>query len=329
VVTNIEALFPAEVVEGWVPRIAVFGVRPAIIWTTIVDNVTGDATFVPFTSYTADSAMQNTPNNLRALEEYRFALPVVASTRGLAESRWTTDLFGFVQGGWDSTPLVVAAFHPSEPERCADSASGEINERLQGVLAMPLLRWLQTIGRPPPPWTEMDPYYGTIYPDVVHSFAECAGASNVKGGLEILTGSWYSGFSRTYTTRPDGGTYGGMLPLYPRWGWPVQHFAGLQVDHGFRINVGFFNGDHDHAVEHRVTLFSEDGEEVAERTFTLEPLASLQRELTRFFGLGDLAEGAYGLTVMPLDDPDAGVQGRSWAYVSVIDNRTNDPTNLW
>jgi hypothetical protein len=329
VVTNIEALFPAEVVEGWVPRIAVFGVKPAIIWTTMVDNLTGDATFVPFTSYTADSAMQNSPDNLHALEEYRFALPVVASTQGIAESRWTTDLLGFVQGGWVSTPLVVAAFHPSEPGRCADPASGEINERLQGVLAMPLLRWLQTIGRPPPPWSEMDPYYGTIYPDVVHSFAECADAGNVKGGLEILTGSWFSGFSRTYTTRPDGGTYGGMLPLYPRCGWPVQHFAGLQVDDGFRINVGFFNGDHDHAVDHRVTLYSEDGQVVAERTFTLEPLASLQRELTRFFGLDDLAEGAYGFTVMPLDDPDTGVQGRSWAYVSVIDNRTNDPTNLW
>ncbi len=329
VVTNIEALFPAEVVEGWVPRIAVFGVKPAIIWTTMVDDLTGDATFVPFTSYTADSAAQNSPNNLHALEEYRFAVPVVASTQGLADSRWSTDLFGFVQGGWVATPLVVAAFHPSEPGRCADPAFGEINERLQGVLAMPLLRWLQTIGRPPPPWSEMDPYYGTIYPDVVHSFAECADVGNVKGGLEILTGSWFSGFSRTYTTRPDGGTYGGMLPLYPRWGWPVQHFAGLQVDDGFRINVGFFNGDHDHAVEHRVTLFSEGGHKVAERTFTLEPLASLQQELMRLFGLDDLPEGAYGLTVMPLDDPDTGVQGRSWAYVSVIDNRTNDPTNLW
>jgi hypothetical protein len=329
VVTNIEALFPAEVVEGWVPRIAVFGVKPAIIWTTMVDNLTGDATFVPFTSYTADSAEQNSTDNLRALEEYRFAIPVAAANHGANGSRWTTDLFGFVQGLGVSTPLVVAAFHPSEPERCADPALGEVNAILQGVLAMPLLRWLQTIGRPPPPWSEMDPYYGTIFPDVVHSFAECADAGNVKGGLEILTGSWFSGFSRTYTTRPDGGTYGGMLPLYPRWGWPVQHFAGLQVDDGFRVNVGFFNGDHDHAVEHRVTLYSADGQVVAERTFTLEPLASLQQELERLFDVEDLPAGAYGLTVLPLDDPLTGAPGRSWAYVSVVDNRTNDPTNLW
>ena len=35
------------------------------------------------------------------------------------------------------------------------------------------------------------------------------------------------------------------------------------------------------------------------------------------------------LTVMPLDDADAGIEGRSWAYVSVIDELTNDPINLW
>jgi hypothetical protein len=332
VVTDIEALFPAEVVEGWVPRIAVFGLKPAIVWTTMVDNVTGDATFVPFTSYTADSAIQNSPDNLRALEEYRLALPVVASTGGLGGSRWTTDLYGYVWGRGSHWPRIVAAFHPSRPGRCAEPASGEVNEILQGVLAMPVDRWLQTIewppDVPPPPWGFVDGL-GTIYPDVVHSFAECAGAGNVTGGLEILTGSWFSGFSRTYTTRPDGGTYGGMLPLYPRWGWPVQHFAGLQVDDGFRVNVGFFNGDHDRAVEHRLTLYSADGQTVAERSFTLEPLASLQQELTRLFGLADLPEGAYGLTVLPLDDPLTGAPGRSWAYVSVVDNRTNDPTNLW
>ena len=30
-----------------------------------------------------------------------------------------------------------------------------------------------------------------------------------------------------------------------------------------------------------------------------------------------------------LDDPDAGVEGRCWAYVSLVDNATNDPVNLW
>jgi hypothetical protein len=42
-----------------------------------------------------------------------------------------------------------------------------------------------------------------------------------------------------------------------------------------------------------------------------------------------LEAGLYGLPVIPLDDPAAGVEGRSWAYVSLVDNATNDPVNLW
>lgn len=318
--------------EGWVPRIAVFGVRPAVVWYSMVDNLTGDATFVPFTSFAANQASQNTPDNLQALTEYRFAIPVVAASSGRAGSVWKTDLYGFVDGdGTHSDPAVVSAFHPSQPGRCVNPSGGEINGRLRGVLGMPVDRWLQTIEWPshvPPPYGYADAF-GTIYPDIVHSFSECADATDVTGGFEILAGSWFSGFSRTYTTRTDGGTYGGVLPLYPRWGWPVQHFAGLKVDNGFRINVGLFNGNHDHAIEHRITLYAEDGQMVAQRTLTLDPLASLQKELLRLFRLEELPEGSYGLTVLPLDDPDTGVQGRSWAYVSIVDNLTNDPTNLW
>ena len=56
-----------------------------------------------------------------------------------------------------------------------------------------------------------------------------------------------------------------------------------------------------------------------------------QRRLEHVFGLevGDLAEGTYGLTVLPLDDDANGVQGRSWAYVSLVDGATGDPTNWW
>jgi hypothetical protein len=32
---------------------------------------------------------------------------------------------------------------------------------------------------------------------------------------------------------------------------------------------------------------------------------------------------------VPLDEPASGVQGRSWAFVSLIDNVTNDPANWW
>ena len=329
-VINIEGAFPAEVVEGWVPRIAVFGVKPVIIWHTMVDNLTGDATFVPFTSLSADTAEMNPGSSLRSLEDYRLAIPVAASNPGVDEARWKTDLYGYVDGNY-SLPRIVAAFHPGQSGRCAEAPSGEISQFLKGVLAMPVDRWLETIEQHPqiPPTYGKLGAWGTVYPDVVRSFPECADAHNVKGGLEILAGSWFSGFSRTYTTRSDGGTYGGMLPLYPHGGWPVQHFAGLEGSPDSRINVGFFNGNREHAITHRVSLYNVDGHLVVQRLLTLDPLASQQRELKTFFNLDALPDGTYGLTVMPLDDPVAGVQGRSWAYVSVIDNRTNDPTNIW
>ncbi len=56
-----------------------------------------------------------------------------------------------------------------------------------------------------------------------------------------------------------------------------------------------------------------------------------QRSLDHIFGLedGTLPHGTYGLTVLPLDDDAAGVQGHCWAYVSQVDNVTGDPTNWW
>jgi hypothetical protein len=45
--------------------------------------------------------------------------------------------------------------------------------------------------------------------------------------------------------------------------------------------------------------------------------------------VGAIPAGTYGMTVLPLDDPENGVKGRSWAWVSLVDNVTGDPTNWW
>ncbi|NLH10107.1 MAG: hypothetical protein GX464_02030, partial [Holophagae bacterium] len=68
-----------------------------------------------------------------------------------------------------------------------------------------------------------------------------------------------------------------------------------------------------------------------EREVTLPPHASVQERLETMLGrpLDSFAVGTYGLTVLPLDDTPHGVQGRSWAYVSMVDNVTGDPTNWW
>jgi hypothetical protein len=111
----------------------------------------------------------------------------------------------------------------------------------------------------------------------------------------------------------------------------VQHFAGVEVGERFRVNVGLSSGDREHAITHRITLYAADGHQVAERTLTLQPLASYHRRLEHLLGLqvGSIPAGTYGMTVLPLNDPADGVKGRSWAWVSLVDNVTGDPTNWW
>jgi hypothetical protein len=170
-----------------------------------------------------------------------------------------------------------------------------------------------------------------VIADVVRHFAPCADEESSKGALEISSGSWFAGYSRTYTTRPDGGTYGSMLPLYPPGGWPAQHFAGLEVAAEQRINVGLYNGLGGTAVTHRLLLYSADGALRAERELVVEAGALVQQPLEELLGLaqGELEPGLYGLSVIPLKDHAAGVEGRCWAFVSLVNNATNDPVNLW
>ncbi|MEP0775877.1 MAG: hypothetical protein HRF46_16160, partial [Acidobacteriota bacterium] len=119
--------------------------------------------------------------------------------------------------------------------------------------------------------------------------------------------------------------------FYPPYGWPVQHFAGLEISPRFRINLGLYNGNTERSIVHRLTLYAADGSKVAEKELTLQPRANLVERLEDLVGIprDSLPAGSYGLTVLPLDDRPNGVQGRSWAFVSVVDNVTGDPTNWW
>ncbi|MCG6964498.1 MAG: hypothetical protein LJE95_14670 [Acidobacteria bacterium] len=308
-ITDIESLFPAAIADGYPP---VFGVSgdPASLWLSMVDNITGDATFVPFTLLS------------RAGDAFtRYAVPAVAHLPGRNGTSWTTDLYGaFWDNASDIQPVARMWLHTSDPTRNCGGSSAELTkDDLWGIPP--------TNADSPPP----DIGIGSVYPDVVHSFEACASDNDVRGALEIEEGSWMSGYSRTYTTRTDGGTYGGMLPLYPPHGWPVQHFTGLVVSPAFRINVGLYNGDADHAITHRLTLYDAYGVKVAETELTLQPWQNLVEPLETVLGLpkGSLADGTYGLTILPLDDEANGVEGRSWAFVSLVDNVTGDSTNWW
>lgn len=318
----LESLFPAEVRDNWPPRIAVWGRRPAALWVSIVDNVTGDATFVPFTTFMLRNGS----------DDDRMVLPVAARLPGEAGTRWQTDLLGLREAAY-LEPQPLMAYRPTEPATACGgeaAATGSIEARVLGEVGMPLDRWLATLegifgGPVPADWAER--HVDTVFRDVVGRIPGCADDHATKGALEVAAANWTAAWSRTSTTRADGGTYGGMLPLYPPGGWPVQHFAGVEVGPGQRVNLGLYNGVGERAVDHRLELHAADGRLAAERTVRLEPHEHAQRRLEQW--LGAVPDGLYGLTVTPLDDPDGGAPGRSWAYVSLVDERTGDPVNLW
>ncbi|MGA7616372.1 MAG: hypothetical protein WBX15_14450, partial [Thermoanaerobaculia bacterium] len=114
------------------------------------------------------------------------------------------------------------------------------------------------------------------------------------------------------------------LPFYPIKGYPVQHFAGIVIGENARVNLGLYNGL-SYAVPEQLTLYDAEGTQVASVTVTVQPHETLQSPIQSF--VGDLPDGVYGLTVLP-QKTEAG-PGGSWAYVSIVDDKTGDPTNFW
>ena len=293
---NIESLFSPHILAERPPRILISTDRPAPIWLSMVDNQTGDATFVPFSLH-----------GIRTDANTRAAIPAVANAPGANGTFWRTDLYGFfpiVEKG-ESNQTPRSWFYPANGVSCS---AAQI--RLSGEVGAPVL------------W---DQYWHNVFPDIASQFPDCADGMSVRGALELRLGSWMSGFARTFTRRSDGGTFGEMLPFYPPRGWPVQHFSGIGVNTRFRVNVGLYNGL-ERAVLNRLQLYDAKGVLVGEKKVLLTPKESLQEPLAFFFGT-ELSAGFYGLSVIPEDVKDS--PGRSWAYVSTIDNVTGDPTNWW
>lgn len=290
---TIEALFPQDVLEHYPPFVYVAGDRPAALWLSMVDNKTGDASFIPFTYY-----------GIEAAPDARLAFPAIAHTRGANGTFWRTDGYGVfwvnATGGQPQAPEVN--FYSTTPQ----CASESMTRRLTPTAAMPGGDgWLQ--------------FWKSAFVDIARQV--CPSSEDAAGALEVRTGSWMTMVSRTYTTREDGGTYGDILPLYPPRGWPERHFAGVEMSEAFRVNIGLYNGS-DLPSKIIARLFDANGALVAEKTIALEPRASLQSSIRQFFG-GQLKNGLYGLSFVSLEGAGC------WPYVSTVDNITGDPTNWW
>ena len=277
-IVNIESLFPANAAFP----LFVEAERAAPVWMSVVDNISQDATFVPFELFPLVSDAST-----------EMAIPAVAATPGANGTSWRTDLFGILP---TVTPgaTTLATTHLDAANGCTADAQLVADVR-------------------------------SIFSDVARQFGACVTNGGITGALRVSGSTWMAGYSRTYTTRADGGTFGDMLPFYPPRGWPVQHFSGIEAGSRFRINVGLYNGQTT-ATINRLFLYDSSGALVAQRDVTLAPHASLQGPIGALLNV-NVPAGLYGLSVVPLDSPSG--PGRSWAYVSLVDNISGDPTNLW
>jgi hypothetical protein len=271
---NIESLFTLSQSSP----IFVTADRPAPIWMSVIDNISEDATFVPFELFPLASDAST-----------EMAIPAVATTAGIGGTSWRTDLFGILPTTTPSA-TTLATTHLDASGGCTADAQ------------------LVADGR-------------NIFSDVARQFAACSLSGSVIGALRVSGSTWMAGYSRTYTTRADGGTFGDMLPFYPPRGWPVQHFSGIDASGRFRINVGLYNGQNT-PTTNRLLLYDASGALLAQQDITLAPHASMQSPIASLLH-SNIPPGLYGLTVIPQGE------GRSWAYVSLVDNISGDPTNLW
>ena len=161
---------------------------------------------------------------------------------------------------------------------------------------------------------------------LVELFGVAAGTSR-SGSLEIVTGSpavaWAS---RTYADPGAGGTYGQSLPALA----PSDLLAAGEIgivpmarsDAGYYTNLGFVNGT-GASCRVRVALRSAGGASFGTaREVTIPAWEWLQlNDVFPLLGAGEASDAAASVEVLT-----AG--GAMWAYASIVDRITKDPTTV-
>lgn len=147
-------------------------------------------------------------------------------------------------------------------------------------------------------------------------YAENEGVAGTTG--QLFSGlPWYSYISRTSASE--------LLDS--------ARIIGIEVSDAFRSNYGLANASQFSSTTIRVELWRNDGTRFGTVNKQLAPLSHLQEGITSAFpgfsGKGYLVVTQVDVTPTNPDDPDVGdgVPG-FFAYGSVLDNLTDDPTTL-
>ncbi|MDQ6799286.1 MAG: PKD domain-containing protein [Acidobacteriota bacterium] len=160
------------------------------------------------------------------------------------------------------------------------------------------------------------PNQTVVLSDIVSQFGTSAGS----GALEVLwngaTGPIIA--SRTYTTAPNGGTFGQSIDAVQSFGYD-SYVPGLRSDNAFRSNVGFVNSG-DGTIGITATLLSASGQTLASAFVQLAPRGQTQYSLASLFPSLNIA--ALGSVTLQAHTDSAPVL---FAYGSMVDNSSGDP----
>ncbi len=124
--------------------------------------------------------------------------------------------------------------------------------------------------------------------------------------------------SRTYTTTPDGGTFGQSIDTVQAFAYD-SYVPGLRSDGSFRSNVGFVNGS-DTTIGITATLLASNGQSLASVFVQLAPRSQTQYSLASLFP--SLNIPALGTVTLQAHTDSGPVL---FAYGSLVDNSSGDP----
>jgi hypothetical protein len=267
-------------------------------YASVVDNRTGDPVTVPVLTVppVAKTAPSGGPAGagratLRA-DGHASLIPAVAHNAGVDQSQWRTD-------------VVVVNPNPSAVTVELVFDEGAVDHRTSRTL----------------------PAGGTReWRNVVETVFGLDDAAEAQGTVRIAAPAPVLATARTYNQSADG-TYGQYLPAVDATGVLGPGEQGLvpllRRDDAWRSNLGALNVGDTTTCGLTVRLYGPGGGQVGgEPILWVPPGGWLQRnDILRAAGAGDRA------LVYAVVEPDAACGG-IWAYGSVVDNGSGDPTTI-
>lgn len=274
-------------------------------------------------------------------------VPAAAAAPGLESSNWRTDVEIM---NVDSVPVdVMLVFLPTgnfNNTFSYDTFTNHLGGRSEDGFTKvdPKLKDIQP-GQAVLLENPLEAYWGQNTMGALLVFAFTAGSfkqTNPPGGEPRKILVW----SRTYNERTaeDGtvSTFGQAIPGIPWYYYidPNQQaqglnkvvFSGIREDAAFRTNIGLVNlSDRLTTLEVQLVLYDSDGAKLKDFGVVLNPLAHRQfdQAAKSFFGLEeDLAFGTLEISVKAWQSSSAEPTPALLAYVSRIDNVTNDAVFL-